>query len=179
MTDTQLIELLTSEDNGLRNKGFSYLVERDYEPVLSYVKRNSGNPEDAKDIFQEGLIALIRNIHNQSFRKTSSLKSYLYSICKNLWLQELRKMNRNTAEIETSTSEHDLERNLASEFDEKLQVVRDKFNTLGEECQKILVLFYYKKKSMKYLQELYQLGSTQAAKNKKSRCLKKLSSLVE
>jgi len=50
---------------------------------------------------------------------------------------------------------------------------------LSFDCKEILIDFYYRKKTMKELKEKFNLGSIQAAKNKKCRCLSYLAKLFE
>lgn len=176
MTDPKLIELLVHQSNTERNRGFAYLVNRDFTSVKIYVQKNSGSEDDAKDIFQDGLIALLKNLQQGEYKSSSTIKSYLFAICKNTWLQQLRKMKKNQELLPEISEENGIEEKLALE--ERYKLMKQKFSLLGEECQKILIQFYYDKKSMKELQEIYNLSSEQAAKNKKSRCLKKLSTLV-
>lgn len=177
MTDRYLVELLISDDNVSRNKGFRYLVDRDYTSVKTYVLQNSGAEDDAKDVFQDGLLALMKNLQKGEFRSSSTLKSYLFSICKNIWLQQLRKM-KHSQELgdELIAEDEQIKEKIALE--ERFKLVKEKFSHLGEDCQKILIQFYYDKKSMKDLQMMFSLSSEQAAKNKKSRCMKKLTEMV-
>ncbi|MBO6516479.1 MAG: sigma-70 family RNA polymerase sigma factor [Bacteroidia bacterium] len=176
MTDAELIGLLVSGESAERNRGFAYLVQRDYASVMKYVKNNSGDEADAKDIFQEGLLALLKNLKGEKFNSTSSLRSYLFSICKNQWLQQLRKMKKTEELNEQVQQNNELEEKLEQE--EKFALIKQQFRNLGKECQSILIQFYYDKMTMQQLQEFYELSSIQAAKNKKHRCLKKLADMT-
>ena len=177
MTDDELIRLLKSTNRFQKNKGFTFLVNRDFEWVKQFVLKNSGTEEDAKDTFQEGLIVLMKNIERGVFEGRSSLKSYLNSICKNIWLQSLRKLKKREEAIATEEWEDESEEK-TEDIEMKHEKVKQKFKVLGKACQDILIQFYYERKSMKELQEIYQLSSPQVAKNKKSRCLKKLAILI-
>jgi len=176
MKDIELIEFLKSQVNSQRNKGFSYLIDQYFDTIKGYVIQNSGSEDDAKDVFQEGLIALISNLNKNKFQGKSALKSYLFSICKNLWLQKIRK-EKKTENIK-SLEEVPYEETDKDDKEKMFEAMQHQFKKLGGKCQQILIEFYYKKHSIKKLQEIYGLGSAQAAKNKKSRCLKKLSEMV-
>ncbi len=52
------------------------------------------------------------------------------------------------------------------------------FSQLRGECQEILKLFYFESMSMEQIKSVFNLGSTQAAKNKKHRCLQHLIELT-
>ena len=62
------------------------------------------------------------------------------------------------------------------------QTKRDLLNTLealGENCKKILLLFYYENRSMKEILAELPYENEQVVRNKKSKCLKKLETLVK
>jgi RNA polymerase sigma factor (sigma-70 family) len=177
ISDDELIQIITSEDDRQRNKAFSFLVKRDFPAIRVFISKNSGQEEDAKDIFQDGLITLMNNLNKGSFKGNSTIKSYLFAICKNIWFQHLRK-NKNYQQTELPEIEATEEVFEKEEMEEKYNILKKNFKNLGNECQKMLIGFYYQNKSMKDLQQIFNLGSPQAAKNKKSRCLKKLTSLV-
>ena len=46
---------------------------------------------DADDVIQEGLTRTIMNIRDNKFKGTSSIHTYLYSVCKNICLKEYQK----------------------------------------------------------------------------------------
>lgn len=61
-------------------------------PVISrYVSHNNGEADDAKDLIQQAMLIIFQKVRKNEFELTCSFKTYLYSICKNLWLKELRK----------------------------------------------------------------------------------------
>lgn len=59
--------------------------------IRYYISKNNGNEEDAKDIFQDALFIIIEKIHNNDFVLQGTLSTYLFAICKNLWLMALDK----------------------------------------------------------------------------------------
>jgi DNA-directed RNA polymerase specialized sigma subunit len=56
-----------------------------------------------------------------------------------------------------------------------LMVVIDK---LGENCKKILLLYYFENKNMKEILETLPYENEQVVRNKKSKCLKKLETII-
>lgn len=85
-TDNDLIEKLKGEDNA----PFEILYKFYFPGVSSFIRRNRGNTEDAEDIFQETIIVLLQKVRQPGFALSSSLKTYIFSISKNLWLKRLR-----------------------------------------------------------------------------------------
>jgi len=133
----------------------------------------NGTHNDVEDTYQEGLLIFYNNLLTNSFRHKSSIKTYLYSICKNVWVSTYNariKENQINFEEIHYLSNQEIEINT-----EALKIV---FSKLDKNCKKILTQFYYEKKSMAEIKESFNLGSIQAAKNKKYRCLKSLSKLV-
>src|SRR6185436_11226786 len=86
ISDNSLLSQLIKEDNA----AFERLHKDCFPIVAKYVKQNSGSRQDAEDIFQEAIIVLLNNIRHPGFQLTASLKTYLFSISKNLWLKKLR-----------------------------------------------------------------------------------------
>lgn len=135
--------------------------------VRTLVVKNSGSENDAIDIFQDALLIFSRNLKTGLFRGESSIKTYLFGICKNLWLKEIHKKKR--ALILAS----DLQNDEAEDLDylKNIERVNQLMDRLQEDCKRILVEFYYNSRSMDELKDLFQLNSVQATKNKKWRCL--------
>ncbi|MEA3295772.1 MAG: sigma factor, partial [Patescibacteria group bacterium] len=79
--------------NGFRNND-PETIEKIYNELFPVINRliefNSGTPSDAKDIFQEALMVIYKKIENDEFILSCSFKTFLYSICRNLWFNQLR-----------------------------------------------------------------------------------------
>jgi len=70
------------------------LYKRHFGMIQHFVTNNNGSFDDARDIFQEAMIALYEKVQNDSFTLTCQIKTYLFSICKNLWLKRLQQMGK-------------------------------------------------------------------------------------
>jgi RNA polymerase sigma factor (sigma-70 family) len=164
MTDKQIIEFL-------RNNKYQKAVNGLYD-VLSAVKKyilsNNGTSDDAKDIFQDALVVLYKNVQSESFTLTVPLKTYLLAIVKNLWLQELRRRNK----MPVASVQADIPDIIFNE-DINFAIAQAAFNLLGEKCRQLLIMFYFKKKSYKELASFLAFGDERTAKNQKYRCLQK------
>lgn len=62
-----------------------------FEKIKKMILSNSGNESDAKDIFQESLIALFDLATKKEFVLTCPLGAFLHRICKNKWIDKIRK----------------------------------------------------------------------------------------
>lgn len=79
--------------NGFRNKNPETIdkIYNEFFPVIKHlVELNSGTTNDAKDIFQEALIVIYGKIENDDFILNCSFITFLYSICRNIWFNQLR-----------------------------------------------------------------------------------------
>ena len=87
MDDKIIIELLKS---GKQDKAFLKLY-KNYPKVEKLILSKGGSKEDAKDVFQEALIIFYEKVCNTEFKLTSAIGTYLYSVCRFLWKDELIK----------------------------------------------------------------------------------------
>jgi RNA polymerase sigma factor (sigma-70 family) len=164
MTDNEIIEHLRNNKYQKATNGLYNLLS----PVKKYVCGNNGTTDDAKDIFQDALVALYRKVQDRNFRLTVSLKTYLLAVVKNLWLQELRRRNKMPF-----TNEQTEVPDIITEKEKDADLATAAFNLLGERCRKLLIMFYFRKKSYKELASFLGFGDERTAKNQKYRCLEK------
>lgn len=164
MKDQDIIGFL---QNGQINRAVKGLYV--YMPdIRRHVMSNNGSREDAEDIYQESLIVLYKKCREPEFVLSSSLKTYLFAVARNLWLQELKKRNR----IQINT-QSELQDDTMDEEYQLIQVAEKAFGLLGESCQKLLLMFYVQKLSMIEIAKNLGFNSAQVAKNQKYRCLEK------
>lgn len=177
-TDKSLIAQLKSADDQEVNKAFKILFQEYYQSIKHFILSNNGTVNDAEDIFQDGLIVFYKKVRSGKLELTCSLKTYLYSICKYLWFNKIRKKKEFDLDGDEDfvlIEESQLETLIKTETGE---LVADLFGELGEECKSVLVLYYYEQLKMREIAQRMQLASEQVAKNKKSKCMKKLRTIV-
>lgn len=78
----------------LRAGDFSALdrVYREHASTIkSWILKNNGSSDDAKDVFQEAIIALHQKANDPAFVLTCPLGALLFRICRNKWFNQLRK----------------------------------------------------------------------------------------
>ncbi len=152
----------------LRNRQ-SYVVrwlsDRYLPMIRLMVYQMGGTLEDAKDIFQDGLIIMLEKIDNEDFVLTCKFKTYLYCVCENLWKSVLVKRQAATNYFNRRIEE-DNNVDFTELQDNKLyeNIFYDVFATLDPVCQKILKL-YWQEKSPKEIAET--LGYTYGYVRKK------------
>jgi RNA polymerase sigma factor (sigma-70 family) len=163
MSDQQLIGWLK---NGQYQKAMKGLY-KSLPQLKKWVTNNSGNAHDAEDIFQDALVILCKKLKDDSFVLSAPLNTYIFSVGKNLWFAELRK-RKVQIQVSDEAETISIDGNEAN-FD----LAKQAFSILGEKCKEILILFYYKKKSMDEIANKVGLANEKVAKNQKYRCLEK------
>jgi RNA polymerase sigma factor (sigma-70 family) len=170
----QLIAIKANDDEALRA-----LYRNNYHKIESYILNNSGTAEQAKDIFQEAVIAVWRNIQLDKFQpeNETAIEGYLYRIARNKWMDHLRSGHHNKV-VWMDEDLHDSEvQALPEDESEYLQAIKKHFKDLGENCKKILTRYYYYNEPMKQIAAA--MGWTEAtARNNKYRCIQRLKELI-
>ena len=67
----------------------SFIAEQK-ERVESFIKSNGGNHEDAEDIMQDALLALLYIVDNETINVKNNLSHFFYGIYSRLWFLEFR-----------------------------------------------------------------------------------------
>jgi len=171
MTDSALYDGISRRDDST----FQWLYEHNYQMIKSMVLNNSGTEEDAVDVFQEGMIALWVNVRKGSFQltETAKISTYFFRLCSNLWISRLRKKKLTVISEDKADLSNIAEDAADLESYERIKLIEEGIKSLGDNCQRILKLFYYKKASIREI--ALQLNLTEkSAKNGKYRCLQKL-----
>jgi len=95
MNQTEQDRILLQRLKENEQEAYLSLYQLYYPDLASCVIRNSGNREDAEDVFQEILLVLLHKIREEHFQLNAELKTFLYSINKNQWLKKLRSRHTN------------------------------------------------------------------------------------
>lgn len=175
----QVIAIKANDDKFLKD-----LYLRNFGKVRSYIIRNSGNEDDAKDIYQEAYIAVWRNIQTDKFipQNETSLDGYLYKIAQFKWIDHLRKNSGKKQELDINESNLSMDTSAEDESEDEFEIkithIKSSFLELGKNCKELLSSFYYDKKPLKIIAQ--ESGYTEATvKNNKYRCLQKLREMVK
>jgi RNA polymerase sigma factor (sigma-70 family) len=157
-------------------------VYKEFFPAIRYfIKNNAGIEEDAEDIFQEALIVILSKLKDDDFELNSSFLTYLYSISKNLWLQRLKKkrtIDSNEFDVITFMSDPELGIDFHLEDQLKRKILLEEFGKLGEDCQKLIIMFL-EKVSLRDIADEMGYSSEFYAKTKKYLCKEALRKMVE
>lgn len=155
------------------------LYEQAFPQCASIVYRNNGDKEDAKDLFQEALLVLFNNVRRHDFRLTCDVKTYLFSVVRNLWLKRLNARKKGGLALVMDAQEEAYIIIAEDELEEKMQFetkhrhIAEILENFKADCRALLMSFYFQKKSLKEIAKA--MGYTdQFVKVKKNRCMEAL-----
>lgn len=172
-TDEDLLEELKAKnENSIR-----YLYKLHFPMVLNFVLSNSGSEEEAKDVYQDAFIVLYNNVSQGEFKLNCKLKTYIYSIVRRLWLNELKIKKLSTGDLIDNEGYINIVKEELDEIDDyqtELQIMSESLNEMGEPCNKILSDFYFDKLAMSEIVKNMGYSNTDTAKNVKYKCLMRL-----
>jgi len=167
---------------GLANndgKAIDTIYKDNFKMVQAFILNNNGTYDDARDIFQESMITLYEKAKSESFVLTCQIKTYLYSICRRLWLKRLQQMGRYVTPFEgmddTVPVEEDME--LHERRNVEFAIMDRALNSLGEPCKSLLESYYIGKKGMVEIAQDFGYTNADNAKNQKYKCLMRLKKL--
>jgi RNA polymerase sigma factor (sigma-70 family) len=180
LTDKQIVESLQGESYTQHDEAFRAMYQQFFAGVETFIIGNSGSSADAEDTFQDALVAVFNNLRSGNFQLQSSLKTYVFSISRNLWLNKLRRQGR-MVNITTEHEQIEIPENQMNvlEKGERSEIIASLIEKMGEECRQLLLYFYFDRFRMKRIMDLMGFSSEQVTKNKKSRCMKKLRAMAE
>ncbi len=157
------------------------LYKTNFAKVKRYVLKNSGDEQQAKDVYQEAFVAMWRNIKDDKFSAESetAINGYLFQIAKHKWLDQVRSVKyKNTTFInrEIEYDESDTDENEVQ--NRKIKLIMDSIDQLGERCQLLMKLFYFERKSFKEIAEIMAMDEA-SARNAKYRCQEQLKKMTQ
>ena len=138
-TDNEIIECLRNRQSYVVH----YLSDRYMPMIRLMVYQKGGSNEDARDIFQDGLIIMLEKLDNKEFALTCKFKTFLYCVCENLWKSVLDKRLA-AANYISRRSEPETEKDFTDQIDHQMyeDIFREVFETLDPISKKILTLYW-------------------------------------
>ncbi len=155
------------------------VYKENYGLIQHFVVYNNGTEDDARDIFQEAMMVLYEKSKQPDFELTCQIKTYLYSVCRRLWLKKLQHARRIEMQIENFDNIVPVEEDL--EDHEKLTkqylIMRTAMGKIGEPCKSLIEAFYVHHKNMQEIADFFGYTNADNAKNQKYKCLVRLKKL--
>lgn len=180
-TDTAIIEDIKS--GGVKRQRAITHIYQEKElknQIIALVTKNSGSRDEGIEIFHEGIIALDENIRKGKYEEKGKLRGYLYTLCRFLWLNKIKRSSKTTYTSELNQLDEvnfETPESLSMSNEQK-DILGQLLSRLGEKCEKILELWKLSY-SMEEIADQVGLGNAGIARRQRYRCYQKLMKLLE
>lgn len=141
--------------------------------------------EDAVEIFQKAFTIFYFNVKNEKLKElTSSVKTYLFSIGKNLFREKFRDKHNRLVNLDDvaniSTVNEKVDSNILDDYQKvhQREVVRALLNEIGDPCKTLLHLMFIQNYSVDAVVEAMNYSDERVVRKRKSLCLKKMREMV-
>jgi RNA polymerase sigma factor (sigma-70 family) len=170
-SEAKLVSGIRNHDSGV----LEHVYDAYFPTIEGFVIHNSGSRDEAQDVFQEAMIIAYKRIRDRELELTCKFSTYLYAICKNVWIQERKKyllhadkLKQQPLMVNDPGPEEDplFEKHAKDLFDKH-------FKELSKDCQKILSLFF-SYHTVEEIQEEMDYKDPHHAADRKYRCKKSL-----
>lgn len=153
------------------------LYNAHFPSVRQFVLKNSGTPDDARDVFQEALTVLWLKAKEGLIQANDNadLGGYLFQVARNKWLDTLRSAAHK--KMHMVVDDHTAVANAGPdhELEDRILRLRAVYAKLDERCRTVLDLFYYEHKDLAAIAE--RMGvEEESIRTIKYRCMMKLRS---
>jgi RNA polymerase sigma factor (sigma-70 family) len=157
-------------------KSVETIYRENYNMVQALIINNNGSSDDAKDVFQEAMIVLYEKVRSGHFELNCQIKTYLYSVCRRLWLKRLQQTNRYLVPAESLENLVPVEEEIESheQRNAEFEMMNKAISSLGEPCKSLLEAYYLQKRSMQEIASSFGYTNADNAKNQKYKCLMRL-----
>lgn len=171
----------------LKNHDNSFIqqVYQDCSPsIKQLILSNGGSISDAKEMFQKALIDTYEKALKDTFTLRVPICNYLYRVCKNMWLNELRKKGKHVtiSDVEgykdDGTGDVMVQQEEAAAEEKRVALMMRHFHRLGKQCQQILKMRWFEKKSYQVVAEQLDI-SYGYARRRGSECMQQWRRLIE
>ena len=160
-------------------KAIETIYKDNFNMVQSLVINNNGSAQEAKDIFQEAMIVLLEKARSGNFELNCQIKTYVYSVCRRIWLKRLQQYNRYSNDVDgaigTVPVDDDVEE--YEKRDQEFVMMEKAIASLGEPCKSLIEAFYIQKRNMQDIANQFGYTNADNAKNQKYKCLMRLKKL--
>lgn len=172
-------DLILAEIRKNNEAALGELYKTHYPMAVNLICSNSGTEQEAKDIYQEAVMVFYERAQQPQFELTCRIKTYLYAVCRRLWLKRLAEKKRFSITIPEVETFEGIEEEIrdAEEKELNLKRMEDSLHALGDPCRSIMEDFYIHNFSMEIIREKYGYTSADNAKNQKYKCLQRLKKL--
>lgn len=152
-----------------------FIYEKYFYQISAFIKKNSGSDEDAQDVYQDAILVIYQKLAKENLIIDSSFNTYLYSVCRLIWLKKLEKRKNEKTFFADSENFINIDGEIEDwyELNERYQLYQEHFKKLSFNCQKILELFLARI-PLKEIARILGLKSEVYVKKRKYNCKERL-----
>ena len=157
-----------------REELFTTLYQMAFPAVARYVSKMGGSFDEAKDVFQDALVAYYERSAKGSLIIKSTDKAYILGTAKYLWFKK-HKQGRHHIPLENfdaAASDQENESQTESKLMHYLQ-------TAGKKCMDLLRAFYYDHTPLADTAEQFGYSGIRSATVQKYKCLEKVRETIK
>ncbi|WP_428224854.1 RNA polymerase sigma factor [Flavobacterium sp.] len=189
ITDKDLLSKIKEDSDNL-----SIVYKKCKNNSIRFMKKMTSkmNEYELEDVFQDAILVLYEKITKGNFELTCSFQTYLNSVCRIQLLNTLNKSENTVDFIERNEEEDDNSELSYLNITDRLDVIENtnepyfqaiekallKIKETGGHCYELLTLFWYHKKSMIELTEVFGYSNADNTKQQKAKCQKRLEKLA-
>lgn len=157
-------------------KSVETIYKDHFNMVQSLIINNNGSTDEAKDIFQEAMIVLYEKVRSGNFELHCQIKTYVYSVCRRLWLKRLQQLNRYSSPVENVDDLVSVDEDVEAheQRNAEFEMMNKAISGLGEPCKSLLEAYYLQKRNMQEIAASFGYTNADNAKNQKYKCLIRL-----
>ena len=151
------------------------IYQKNFPILKKFILENNGDEEEAKDIFQDVLVALFRRLEKEDIEIKTTFGTYVFNMGKYMWFKRLKTKKTNTKLVGTPQGGEDPD--IATE-QLRIKIYEEELNNLGSDCQKVLKLHFEK---INYKEIAQRMGYTgeEYARRKRYLCVNSLKAAVK
>lgn len=166
-------------------KEISTLYNSNRDAFFNFGKKYGLSYDDLSDIYQEAFIALRKHAINGKLDTVkSTLKTYLFGICKFKIYDLLKEKKRTTSYDANLHIAYDNIDPISFDFKQEeltleQRLLQTYFKKLGKKCQQVLTLFFSRGLSNDEIVECTDYSDSSVVRSQKSRCIKTLREMIK
>lgn len=167
--------IISAIRNG-NDRALRQLYKTHYPMILTMIRSNNGSEPEAKDIYQETVIAFYERVHQNDFVLTCKIKTYLYAIGKHKWLKRLAEKKKSPLRLDDTDVTDSLQEEitLTDQNEAQFNTMKKSLALLGEPCRTLIEDFYIHDLTMEQISDKFGYTNADNAKNQKYKCLQRL-----
>lgn len=158
-------------EHSLRQEHIKQLYLEVFPAVARYISKTGGTFEEAKDIFQDVLLAYFEKTQNNFVPETSE-KAYLLGMARYAWLKKTERHNKKIVRLVPDSMDENVHEISSSRLLNFLE-------RTGKKCMELLQAVYYEKMPMQHIARQFGFSGERSATVQKHKCLEKVRDTVK